>query len=323
MRISRLVLFLLVALPLFACTFDPGERTIGQISSVGSPLPAELTTDLRGDPVGATLDVQHTDTAHVAATVTATVPKPNIPAVTPLPAIGQRVAFEAEDGTSLLGEYFPAIQRPAPAIILMHQMGSNRRVWVRKGVVAWLNNSREEALIATAESAGALKWLPLPENTSFAVFIFDFRGHGESQGGSREMSDYLMDVRAAMAVVRGFPGVDPDRIALIGASIGADAAAGGCTDGCLGALSISPGGFLGTPYPQVVADLSQNGKKAWCLAASGDRDSARACAEADGQGYSRLVYSGKSAHGFDLLVPGLDPDITRVFRNFVFQVFGL
>lgn len=251
-----------------------------------------------------------------------TAAKPTIPAITQLPPIGERITFEAEDGTPLFGEYFPANGAPAPAVILMHPLNSNRRIWVRKGVVSWLNNSVRGDILPSTASPAALMWQPLPKDVSFAVFIFDFRGHGESQGGSKQMSDYLMDARAALAVVRGLPGIDPQRIALIGASIGADAAADLCQEECIGTLGLSPGSRLGVPYTGVVTQLSLAAKPVWCLAGSGDTRSAQACITASGETFRSLVYSGTAAHGVDLLVPGFDPEITQVFREFLSQAFN-
>jgi hypothetical protein len=136
------------------------------------------------------------------------------------------------------------------------------------------------------------------------------------------MSDYLMDARAALAVVRGLPGIDPQRIALIGASLGADTAADLCQEGCVGALGLSPGGHTGIPYTDAIAQMNQLGKPAWCVASSGDTRAARACVSASGELYRSLVYSGSSAHGVDLLVPGFNPDITVIFREFILQVFN-
>jgi hypothetical protein len=237
-----------------------------------------------------------------------------------LPPIGERIAFEAEDGTSLLGEYFPVDQEPAPAAILMHPLNSNRRVWVRKGVVSWLNNLGDNSILP-GTAVPTLTWRPLPRRVSLAVFIFDFRGHGESQGGRREMEDFLQDARAAIAVVRGLPGIDPQRIVLIGASIGADAAADQCQEGCLGTLGLSPMSNLGISYATVSAELSQAGKPVWCVAGSADRPAAAACASGSGDFYRSLVYPGTPAHGTDLLVPELNPDITLVFREFLSTIF--
>lgn len=46
-----------------------------------------------------------------------------------------------------------------------------------------------------------------------------------------------------------------DRMAIIGASIGADGAVNACGEGCLGAFSLSPGNYLALSYPDVMSDL--------------------------------------------------------------------
>jgi pimeloyl-ACP methyl ester carboxylesterase len=99
-------------------------------------------------------------------------------------------------------------------------------------------------------------------DASIAVFVFDFRGYGESEAGSLG-PDLVKDARAALKTAAGFQGVDKTRIAALGASIGADGAADGCLlynqemgGGCVGAFSFSPGNYLGMQYATVVTDLA-------------------------------------------------------------------
>jgi len=56
---------------------------------------------------------------------------------------------------------------------------------------------------------------------------FDFRGSGESEGAFQEMTipGEIDDARAALAWLRRQPGVDPDRVAVLGLSLGGAVAA--------------------------------------------------------------------------------------------------
>jgi dipeptidyl aminopeptidase/acylaminoacyl peptidase len=57
----------------------------------------------------------------------------------------------------------------------------------------------------------------------YVVFRSDYRGHGDSEGearGSYGSPDYTVDVLNAVAAIKGYPGVDPERIGMWGHSMG-------------------------------------------------------------------------------------------------------
>ena len=56
--------------------------------------------------------------------------------------------------------------------------------------------------------------------TGANIFIFDYRGYGESDGTASEQGTYL-DSRAAIEYLASRPDVDPDRIVYLGHSLGA------------------------------------------------------------------------------------------------------
>ncbi len=269
-------------------------------------------------------------TTQPAPTATFTSPPPaTTQAPTPVPPtpVPQKIAFQAEDGVNLVGELFLAegASGPAPTVMLMHQMGSSRVVWVQNGLVNWLTGrslqGKGPGSPLLAPLPQALTWPQLPARQRFNVFAFDFRGHGESQGKAGEPADFLMDAKAAFAVLRQQASVDPQRIALVGASIGADAAIDTCIEGCLGALSLSPGNYLDVPYAEVVDELGMDGKPAWCMASQDDALPAQTCQEAAGATYRSIIYPGP-AHGTDLLAPGRQPDIGQLFVDFLKITFG-
>lgn len=108
----------------------------------------------------------------------------------------EAVAFNAADATTLRGWFMPG--RPgAGAVVLMHGVHASRRQMLRRAVIL--------------------------RDLGFAVLLFDFRAHGESDGqritfGARE----ALDAAAAIGFLRArLPG---ERIGAIGASLGGAAA---------------------------------------------------------------------------------------------------
>jgi hypothetical protein len=139
-----------------------------------------------------------------------------------------------------------------------------------------------------------------------------------------------MDARAAMAKARELEGVEPNRIVAIGASIGSDGAVDGCDwlnqqfpNSCLGALSLSPGGYLTVRYQDAVSDLSaeQPPKPAWCLYAQGDGESKKACKDASGENYKSVEYTG-SNHGMELIQPEVEPSALQLILDFLKLTVG-
>lgn len=203
----------------------------------------------------------------------------------------QRVEFQADDGTQLVGTYWPPVQTPAPGVILMHMMGKDKDSW--------------QPLPALLQGAGIAH--EGSQQPSYAVFAFDFRGHGESGGSASDRPAMLDDARAAFATFQALPGVDPGRIALIGASIGADAAVDVCIEGCVGAISLSPGGYLGIAYNDALLALGD--KPVLCVASEGDIQPAQTCKHGEQAGlsdYRIQLYTG-SLHGTDMFLIAEQP----------------
>ena len=109
-----------------------------------------------------------------------------------------RLNVPTSDGASLAAWYGPTIN-PAGTVIVTHGIASTHRDMVSKGNML--------------------------RRLGFNAFVFDFRGHGLSDSGvvtlgAREVDDLL----AALDVVVALPGVDPQRVAVIGDSMGGAAA---------------------------------------------------------------------------------------------------
>ena len=98
-----------------------------------------------------------------------------------------------------------ALKRPAPGVVLFHGFTGNRME------SHWMFVKCSRALA----QAGV------------ASLRFDFYGSGESDGEFREMSlrGEIADGRAAVAFLRGQTGIDPERVGLLGLSLGGAVAA--------------------------------------------------------------------------------------------------
>ncbi len=228
--------------------------------------------------------------------------------------------IQTSDGVELQGTFYPAEVVNAPLIVLMHWAGGDQGDWM--AIAPWLQNRGVQPEVTEGVSWLNPEWFPvMPEGVSFNVFTFTFRGcEGGCQNFDRE--GWVLDIQAVMSAVRGLENVDLSRVAAIGASIGADGAAVGCdtfnaeSAGCLGALSLSPGGYLQDSYPDEVAKLETASPPvtAWCLYATGDTQSAGACQNAEGELYQTTEYEG-SAHGMVLLSPDTEPNpLTRMLE---------
>jgi pimeloyl-ACP methyl ester carboxylesterase len=133
---------------------------------------------------------------------------------------GQAVQVEAEDGLSLVGDYYaPSGEVPemgAAGVLLLHMLGSNRASWAD--------------LIPPLQEAG------------YAVLAVDMRGHGQT-GGPIDWPLAETDVQTWLDWLRAQEGVDPARVSLVGASIGSNLALRGMANDpdVLTAVALSPG----------------------------------------------------------------------------------
>ena len=279
------------------------------------------------------------------ATESPTSPPPptSQPSPTQSPAISlkpepTRVEFQASDGRALVGYYYPSPSPNAPVVVLMHMMGTTQQDWVSLGLVDWLQNWPSSGGGMSAPALLTSIYPPMPQGLSFAVFTFDFRGFGESlplmpdsMAGDefdQWIAGWLLDAQAAYEKAETLPGVDPTRIAGIGASIGADGVVDACGEGCLGALSLSPGDYLNVPYKTAVKAVDDAGKPVWCIAHEKDAPSAQACKGASGQHYNSIIYSEGGGeygvHGMMFLAADYaPPDIGRHILDFLFAAFSI
>jgi hypothetical protein len=267
-----------------------------------------------------------------------TAPPPPSLTVPPKPE-PTRVEFQAEDGRALVGYFYPSPYPNAPVVVLMHMMGFTQADWVKLGLVAWLQNwpsGGGGGMFAPALQTSI--YPPMPQGISFAVFTFDYRGMGESlpeMPNSMTSSEFdqwsagwLMDSKAAYEKAKSMPGVDPTRMAGIGASIGADGVVDACVAGCLGALSLSPGDYLNVKYTDAVKAVDDAGKPVWCIAHEKDKPSANACKAASGEHYKSIIYTEGGGeygtHGMMFLMPeSATPDIGQIILDWILLTFKI
>lgn len=184
----------------------------------------------------------------------------------------EEVRFSAEGDMPVAAWYYPPLgEGPAPGVLLLHQMNADRSAW--SPLIERLRTERPDV----------------------AVMAMDFPGHGDS-GGDFSDEAALAAAEAALEEFRGYEVVADGQIIMIGASIGADAAVDACSTGCAGAVSISPGGWLGIDYNEALSLISV---PVLCLAAQNDGSTAQTCENGAGVGladYEVHIYDG-SEHG--------------------------
>ncbi len=230
----------------------------------------------------------------------------------PLPPDPLKVVFFSEDGAELQGMFFPAATLDQPVVVFMHWYQGDQGEW--EEIAYWLQN-RGSSGIQRGVPWLDPSWFPaLPSGTSYNILTFTFR---ECEGGCRQLApeEWLGDARASLEAARSLQGVNPDLVIAIGASIGGDAAVSSCAaaletdpDACLGALSLSPGSYLGQTYSDQVAKLENATppRPAWCFYDQSDPD-AVACEEAGGSLYHQEAWSDGNLHGMHLITSTLDP----------------
>ena len=294
MRAPRLIEALIVLAFLSAILAGLGTEIASPTSPVLTATPRALST--------------LTVTPSPAATLT--------PSLTPSPTVtlapnqfGTRVTFAAEDGRELVGYFYPSWKPNAPVVVLMHQRQSDQSGWQESAIIPWMQNwGALDPSGQTYTYAGGR--LPqMPKDLSFAVFTFDFRGHGESlplldsADGSRYTSEFLLDAKAAYATAQTMPGVDPNKLIGIGASIGADAVVDACNDSCAGAFSVSPGNWLNVDFGEAAQALLRRGRPVRCMYAVNDALSPQTCWSIQPSDlYKIFAYPGIK-HGMTFFVP--------------------
>ncbi len=332
------VLFLTTLLAILASGCKPGASApVTETASAvpaNTPIPTDTPFPPTPTPTPTETPLPPTPTPTPTETPVPPTPTPELPRESGLEANPQRVEFQAQDGTQLVGYYYPSRFADAHIIVLAHWAGGNQRDWVE--IAMWLQNRRDEVTEypQPTDDTSLGPWLdpswfpPMPADVSFAVFTFDFRGFGESASGAWE--DMLQDAQAAFETAAEMEGIDPQRMAGIGASIGADGAPGGCLlynqtqgGGCLGAMALSPGNYL-VDFASVVEQLEALDPQAevWCLADKEDEAAYTTCKPISGDLYQFYVFQN-AGHGMMLIRPKVEPQPLVLIQQFLGELFGI
>jgi len=109
-----------------------------------------------------------------------------------------QVVFPSRDGTRLVGWFIPAAG-----------YGNPRNA---KGTVVHFHGNAQNL----SAHCQFVEWLP---RRGYNVFVFDYRGYGASEG-SPEPRGVYEDSMSALDYVRSRPDVDPDRLVVLGQSLG-------------------------------------------------------------------------------------------------------
>jgi dipeptidyl aminopeptidase/acylaminoacyl peptidase len=152
-----------------------------------------------------TLTPSKTVTPRITATIKPT--QEEILAVTASPQVtveqeiimGERVEIEGIDGLKLVGTLYTPGDSPSPwpVVILLHMMWGDRGSW-------------EDFSIQLTDA-------------DYAVFTVDMRGHGDT-GGELDWELAGNDLQQIWNYLGAKPDIDEDRMAVLGASIGANLA---------------------------------------------------------------------------------------------------
>lgn len=189
--------------------------------------------------------------------------------------------ISASDGLVLQATFYSSPVRPAPVVLMLHQVSGSRADW--------------EPLAQRLQAAG------------YAVLTLDLRGHGDT-GGAVDWSLAQSDVAAAVSLVMEMGDVDPAHIVMVGASIGANLALNACADtsGCAAAVLLSPGlDYHGITTSEAMVRLGV--RPTLIIASEGDNNNPADSLTLDGmaQGDHQLVVLTDAGHGTAMF--GADP----------------
>lgn len=124
-------------------------------------------------------------------------------------ADSQKVNFVTQDNVKIVGWYqLPAVKLgKLPLVVFIHQGGSSKKEWTTQPI-----------------------WQTLIKQ-GYAVLAFDLRQHGDSEVDRDDITDLFnnpkrapLDLLAVLKFVRKDPRIDNTRIAILGASVGANLA---------------------------------------------------------------------------------------------------
>ncbi len=200
----------------------------------------------------------------------------DVEGVVPLPGESPYEVVASQDGLRLQAMLYPADEQPAPAVLLLPMLYGRKEDW--------------RPLIPRLQQGG------------YTVLAVDLRGQGVT-GGATNWTQARQDVLDMLADLRALDGVDGERIAVIGAGIGANLALTGCAVStyCDAVVALSPG--LDDQGVLTEGAVTQLGNRPLLLVAALDDPAARAAQTLDAlaSGPHELRLLEGAARGTDLL----------------------
>lgn len=210
----------------------------------------------------------------------------------------QTLGFAAPDGVQIVGTFYPAAKENSPAVLMLHQFGSNRD--------SYKNLARQ------FQAAG------------IAVLAIDGRGFGEStkkadgstvtpSQSAQAVEKMKSDVAAAVEFLSEQKNVDKDKIGIVGASYGSSLAIiYAADDSQIKAVALlSPGTNYFGNLPTVPAMEKYAARPVLIVAAEDDAESAEASRTLDktatGDRHQLQIYT-KGGHGTGILNAGVGLD---------------
>ena len=223
------------------------------------------------------------------------------------PVSAQTLSLSAPDGALIVGTFYAAGKENSPAVLMLHQFGSNRESY--------------------RELAGQF------QKNGIAVLAIDGRGFGDStskQDGSRiapsqsaeSVVGMKSDVAAALKFLSEQKTVDQTRIGIIGASYGSSLAIIQAADNpaVKSVALLSPGTNYFGSLPTMPAVEKYGARPLLIVAAEDDEESAAAARKLDqlatGDRHQLQIY-GRGGHGTAILQAGvgLDKSLLEFFEK--------
>ncbi|NDJ77550.1 MAG: alpha/beta hydrolase [Chloroflexi bacterium] len=205
-----------------------------------------------------------------------------------------RVEITASDDWTLVGNFYAAPEDAqdetgAPVVVLLHQA-----------------NSRKEAFYEVA---------PALQTAGYAALAIDQRGGGETRG-SMTIENSVTDVLEWIAWLREQPGVDPDRVNVLGGSMGANISllVMARDEGVVTAVAMSPGTSQGYGVWDLEGVFDDIGDRpVWLIASQRDEpsgpDTEVLFTQSTGNIQLRMMPRGSHGTGMFMIFPDLLPSI--------------
>jgi len=229
----------------------------------------EISASLVTEPVQGTAPIEGTETPDIKGT--------KIPSQ---PGDGENIILTTSDGVQLAADFYTPeslIDKP-DVLILVHEAYRDRSSW---------DDFRTAA-----------------QENGYAVIVLDLRGHGQS-GGDLVFDEAMdHDIDAVLACISASPDLNLDRVAIAGASVGANLAlrAGARHPQIKSLVLLSPGmNYWEIGIENAILDY---GRRPLLLVASeGDAYSATSVQKLNeiGRGYDKLVIYPGAAHGTEMI----------------------